>query len=370
MFRKGKMTPREKQILEMIRENPVVSQNELARRLDITRASVGVHISNLTKKGYLLGKGYIVSESHPITVIGGANMDIHAMPKSSMVMHDSNPGNISMALGGVARNISENLALLGMDVRLVSAVGEDAFGERIIRNALVRNINIKDIIQSKTGSTSIYSYVNDLDGDLLVAVSDMEILNNLDVNFFKNRLPKIDNSKITVIEANLPQDSISYLCKNLRKTKIVADTVSTTKARKLIPVLANIYLLKPNLLEAEVILGHQIKTKTEIIEAGDEFLERGVEKIIITLGKDGIYYADEVHSYFLKPRVDKVVNTNGSGDAFLASLVFALHEGYDTKRMLDFALSGAALTSMSEETINPEISLERVEEMERRTQVV
>jgi pseudouridine kinase len=363
------MTPREKEILDMIRENPLVSQNELARRLDITRASVGVHISNLTKKGYLIGKGYIVNESHPITVIGGANMDLHAMPHNNVVMHDSNPGTITMALGGVARNISENLALLGLDVRLVSAIGEDSFGERIIRNALQRGINIKDIIQSNRGSTSTYSYVNSLDGDLLVAVSDMQILEMIDEKFLKKRLPKIDNSNITVIDANLPQNSITYLCNSLQKTRIVADTVSTSKALKLRPVLSDIYLLKPNLLEAEVLLERSIGSKKEIIEAGDEFLEKGVNKIIISLGKEGIYYADEIHSYFLKPRVDKVVNTNGSGDAFLAAIVYALDADFDTKRMLDFALSSAAVASMSEETIHPDMSILRVLEMERRTQI-
>lgn len=363
------MTPREKEILDMIRENPLVSQNELARRLDITRASIGVHISNLTKKGYLIGKGYIVNESHPITVIGGANMDVQAMPHKSLVMHDSNPGTITMSLGGVARNISENLALLGLDVRLVSAIGEDVFGERIVRNALHRGINIKDIIQSKMGSTSTYSYVNGLSGDMLVAVSDMEILEMLDETFLRNRLPKIDNSNITVIDANLPQNSISYLCNNLKKTKIVADAVSTSKAPKLRPMLSKIFLLKPNLLEAEVLLERSIGSKKEIIEAGDEFLEKGVKKIIISLGKEGIYYADEIHSYFLKPRVDEIVNTNGAGDAFLAALVYALDVDFDTKRMLDFALSSAALASMSEETIHPDMSLERVLELERRTQV-
>ena len=53
------MTQREAQILQWIQENPLISQQELADRAGITRSSVAVHISNLMKKGYIDGKGYI-----------------------------------------------------------------------------------------------------------------------------------------------------------------------------------------------------------------------------------------------------------------------------------------------------------------------
>ena len=55
------MTNREQEILELIRKNPMISQKELADSLGITRSSVAVHISNLLKKGYVVGKGYIVT---------------------------------------------------------------------------------------------------------------------------------------------------------------------------------------------------------------------------------------------------------------------------------------------------------------------
>ena len=51
------MTQREQQILEWIRQDPMISQEDLAQRAGITRSSVGVHISNLMKKGCILGEG-------------------------------------------------------------------------------------------------------------------------------------------------------------------------------------------------------------------------------------------------------------------------------------------------------------------------
>ena len=48
------MTQRERQLLEWIRENPMISQQELADKAGITRSSVAVHISNLIKKGCII----------------------------------------------------------------------------------------------------------------------------------------------------------------------------------------------------------------------------------------------------------------------------------------------------------------------------
>ena len=64
------MTNREQEILEILRQNPLISQNDLADQLGITRSSIGVHITNLMKKGYILGKGYIVREDAYVCASG------------------------------------------------------------------------------------------------------------------------------------------------------------------------------------------------------------------------------------------------------------------------------------------------------------
>ena len=51
------LTDTESALLALIRETPLATPEELARRLGSTRASVNVHVSNLVKKGALLGRG-------------------------------------------------------------------------------------------------------------------------------------------------------------------------------------------------------------------------------------------------------------------------------------------------------------------------
>ena len=73
------MTQRERQILNWIEADPMISQQELADRAGITRSSVAVHISNLMKKGCIAGKGYIVT-TQPLRHGGGRHEHGHRRP--------------------------------------------------------------------------------------------------------------------------------------------------------------------------------------------------------------------------------------------------------------------------------------------------
>ena len=119
------MTLRERQILNWIEENPMISQEELARKAGITRSSVAVHISNLMKKGHITGRGYVLSGAAYVAVVGGVNIDIGGRPLQPLIERDSNPGKVLISLGGVGRNIAHNMSLLGLNVRFLTAFGND-----------------------------------------------------------------------------------------------------------------------------------------------------------------------------------------------------------------------------------------------------
>ena len=107
----GSVTLRERQILNWIEENPMITQEELARKAGITRSSVAVHISNLMKKGHIAGRGYVLSGSAYVAVVGGVNIDIGGQPFRPLIPQDSNPGRVSVSLGGVGRNIAHKQSM-------------------------------------------------------------------------------------------------------------------------------------------------------------------------------------------------------------------------------------------------------------------
>ena len=125
------MTQRERQILQWIEQDPMIPQEALAEKAGITRSSVAVHISNLIKKGYIIGKGYVLRSGTYAAVVGGVNMDIGGQSDGPLVPGDSNPGRVRISLGGVGRNIAHNMALLGLDVRFLTAFGDDLYAQRM-----------------------------------------------------------------------------------------------------------------------------------------------------------------------------------------------------------------------------------------------
>ena len=101
------MTERERQIMDLLRQDPMLSQGELAKALGITRSSVGVHLTNLSKKGHILGKGYVLRDQEEpyIAGVGAANIDLMGRSRAPIVMEDSNPGS-SVCRWGVLPTIS------------------------------------------------------------------------------------------------------------------------------------------------------------------------------------------------------------------------------------------------------------------------
>ena len=330
------MTQRERQILNWIEADPMISQQELAERAGITRSSVAVHISNLMKKGCIAGKGYIVTRSPYVTVVGGMNMDIGGWPGEELVAQDSNPGRVRMSPGGVGRNIAHNMSLMGLDVRLLTAFGDDVYAQKLA--AVCGELGI-DISQSPVipgGHTSTYLFINDQQGDMQLAVSDMD-------------------SQVVVIDTNLPAESIAWLADNCH-APIFADPVSTVKAEKLRPVLGKLHTLKPNRLEAELLSGVPITGTDSLHRAAQTLLETGLHRVFISLGADGVYAADQSGSVTLPAPKAEMVSTTGCGDSFMAALTWAYLQGSDLERSARAGLAASSLTMESAETIHPSMS--------------
>ena len=346
------MTQRERQILQLIEQNPMVSQQELADQLQITRSSVAVHISNLLKKGYIAGKGYVLRTGSYAVVIGGVNVDIGGRSFAPLVAADSNPGTVNMSLGGVGRNIAHNLALLGTDVRLLSACGDDAYGQQVAASCSQIGIDASHMLRLPEYRTSTYLFIAGPDGDMSMALSDMAICDRIDPTYLASNLAILHNAQVVVADTNIPQESLIYLAENCQ-VPLFCDPVSTTKAEKLRPILHKIHTLKPNRLEAELLSGVKIRKKEDVEKAAQKLLDMGVHRLFISMGADGVYAATESQRLWLKNLPGNMVNTTGCGDAFMAALVWAYLEGTDLKNTALAGLAAASIAMESAQTINP-----------------
>ena len=349
------MTQRERQILQLIESDPMISQQELADRLDITRSSVAVHISNLLKKGYIAGKGYVLRTGSYAVVVGGVNVDIGGRSFKPLVDGDSNPGRVSISLGGVGRNIAHNLALMGTDVRLLTAFGDDAHGQRIAASCAQLGIDASHALRLSDASTSTYLYIADDRGEMSVALSDMEVCSRITPAYLAANLSTLQNAQVIVADTNIPQESLVYLAENCR-CPLFCDPVSTVKAKKLLPILDKIHTLKPNRLEAELLSGVTIRSKQDVAAAARALLNKGVHRVFLSMGADGVFAATEHETLWLNNLPGTMVNTTGCGDAFMAALVWAYLEGTDLRHTALAGLAAGAIAMEASETINPAMS--------------
>ncbi|WP_295762791.1 PfkB family carbohydrate kinase [uncultured Oscillibacter sp.] len=349
------MTKRERQLLNWIEENPLISQKELADKAGITRSSVAVHISNLMKKGYITGKGYIVQTAPYVTVVGGVNVDIGGRPSAALVARDSNPGAVLSSLGGVGRNIAHNMALLGLDVRLVTAFGDDLNAQKLAASCAELGIDISHSPIIPGGRTSTYLFINDERGDMALAVSDMEIYSHLTPQLLSQRRALLDGSQVVVLDTNIPEESIAWLAEEC-SAPLFADPVSTAKAVKLKPVLGRLHTLKPNRLEAELLSGVPITDEASLERAADVLLETGLRRVFLSLGADGVFAADHSGRVHLPCLPAELVNATGCGDAFMAAIAWAYLQGTDLAETARAGLAASSIAMESGETINPQMS--------------
>ena len=354
------MTDREREILEILKKNPMISQQELADLLNISRTSVAVHITNLMKKGHILGKGYILKKENYVTVIGGSNMDIQGFPVNPLVMYDSNPGKVEISLGGVGRNIAENISRLNVNTKLISAIGNDLYGNTILSQCKDLNIDISDCFISDEYATSIYISILNNDKDMQLAISHMDIIEKLDESFIHSKYSSINNSNAIVIDTNLSQDTIEFITRTYSHLPIFVDTVSTAKCKKIENILHRFEGIKLNKYEAEKLSGIKINTIEDAKISSEYFIEKGIRSVFITLGSDGVYCANKHESLHIEGIKINIVNATGAGDAFMAGIIYGFMNNLTLSETAKFSVGASILALSHKNTINPNLSVDLI----------
>lgn len=295
-------------------------------------------------------------------VIGGANIDFVGIPDNKLIWHDKNPGKIKMSLGGVGRNIAENLAKLGVHTKLLALVGDDTYGTFLLENTARSGVDTSLMKQVKNQSSSVYFSLMDTDDDMAIAMSDMAIVDLLTPHIIAEYKDIINNAQLVIIDTNLSEETLAYLLQNFPQTRFLVDTVSVTKTKKIKNLTAGIDTLKPNCLEAELLTGIKINSLEKAYDAIDNLLTQGIKHIFLSLGEKGIVYGDANTKLHIPAFTINVVNAAGAGDAMMASIAYGMINNKPIDELLLFANATAAFALTAEQTIHPDLSVEKIEE--------
>lgn len=354
------LTDREREIVALLRRNPLLGSEAIAATLGTTRAAVNVHLSNLGKKGVILGRGYLLSEEPAVVVVGGANMDVKARSTSSAVPATSNPGTGSMAAGGVGRNIAENLARLGTRTHLVAAIGSDGLGDQVLAATSAAGVHVEHVRRSAR-ATGTYTAVLDADGELVVAVADMAATDELSPEQVNAARDLVGSAALVVLDGNLSTGTLAFALDlaTAAGARVLLEPVSVPKAAglaHLVDAERPLFAITPNRAELAALTDLPTRTDRQVERAARSLHEHGVELVWVRLGAEGSLLSSAAGSTSLAAVPADVADVTGAGDAMLAAFCHALLAGAEPAAAAAYGHAAAALTIASPHTVRPDLT--------------
>jgi pseudouridine kinase len=296
-----------------------------------------------------------------VALIGGANMDIAAHSTDAVVAGDSNPGRIVCCPGGVARNVAENLVRLGLEAQLLSVLGDDVFGQALRQAAAAVGLDLSHCSTIPGQRTATYLSLHGPDGDMGVAVNDMDILEYLTPELLQSHTAVLEGAAVLVVDSNVRSDVLEWIAVYWLDKPLFAEAVSLAKCLKLLPLLGQLHTLKANRLEAQALSGMTIDSLPSATDAARVLHQRGVRNVVISLGGDGVAWCDASGAVGHQSvrRVD-MASATGAGDALLSGLVYGHMQGFPLAMSVTWAMACAELTLSSTLTNSPYLSVAAV----------
>lgn len=247
-----------------------------------------------------------------ICVIGGANVDITATSGHAFQIGDSNPGTVQVSWGGVGRNIAHNLVLLGDDVELITIFGGGLFGPVIEASCRESGMHTSHSEIAHEGTNSFFVSINNVDGELVGGVADMNATEGMTPQWLSARLETINGADAVVADANSSAEALAFLIDNCVRP-LFLDAVSVAKARRIraavrLSVRKAFFALKCNAQEQRELAGLE---------------EAVIQRKYISLGAEGLRVEEEGRVYAFPALPCIVRSVTGGGDALLAGIVHA-----------------------------------------------
>jgi pseudouridine kinase len=304
------------------------------------------------------------STESPALVIGAAGIDIVGSVRGEVRLGGSNPAFIRSTFGGVARNVAENLARFGQPVRLITAVGNDDAGERLLEQASRAGVDVQPALKTEQFPTGVYLAVIDKQGSLHIALDDMRAISAITPEYLSQQGALFEDASVVFLDANLSSQAFRRAVSLARRAgaPICADPTTAVLAKRLRPHLPKLTLITPNVAEAAVLCDRQVDpgNDEQTMEAAKSLVSQGVQIVILTLAEFGVCYATSQTSGKLPAIQTEIVDPIGGGDALTAAVLFGLLNDIPLDDAIRLGVSAATLTLQYPGAVVPDLTLEKL----------
>lgn len=299
-----------------------------------------------------------------VLVIGAAGLDMVGRLRAPLQQAGSNPANIRVSFGGVARNVAENLARLGQPVELITAVGADMLGQQLLAHTAACGVDVKYCLRVENQPTSSYLAVYGVDGEPHTALDDMRVLEAITPTYVRQCKEEIAGAALLFVDANLQPATLKTIFQIAKKAgvPVCADTTSRILAERLEPFLDDLYMLTANRTEVSVINrdAPEVTGRFSAMQAVRQLINRGVEFAFIPLAEFGVCYATSETSGHVPAVRTRIIDPTGAGDALTATILFGLVNDIPIDETVRLGVTAASLILRFPGTVYPQLSLERL----------
>jgi pseudouridine kinase len=297
-----------------------------------------------------------------VLVIGATLLDTKGKPTSGLESGTSNPAEIRHVRGGGARNVAENLARLGAEVLLVSAIGDDLTGRRLLTQTSEAGVNVEHVLTVEDSHTGSYIALLEADGSLTVALDDVRVMENVNAGYLYKNRRLFRDACMVMADGSLSPAALETVTRLSRQYELpfCADPSSVRLANKLRPHLADLHLVVPNEIEAAALAGLNFAGygPDASLDVALELRQIGVEAAVVTMADFGLVYATSAETGHIPARYSLMVDSTGTGDAVTAAIMFGLINDLPAIEAIRLGAAAASLTLQSNDTVVPDLSLD------------
>lgn len=281
-----------------------------------------------------------------IVCLGGAAVDRVYRLAAPAVAGTSNPATVGGSAGGVARNVAELLARLGVPVSLVTAVGDDEGGRRLLADLAAPDVETAGTVTIAGAATAEYAAVTNPDGELVIGVAAMGVLDRLDAALVAANADRLRAAGWVFADCNTAADGLAALVGLRRGSgfRLAVDAVSTPKVTRLPRDLAGVDVLFLNADEARALVGTAETATARPDALAAAVLARGVGSVVLTLGAAGALVASTSATVAVPAAPAVVAEVTGAGDSLIAASLWRLASGEALDAAVRFGSALAALT--------------------------
>ena len=246
--------------------------------------------------------------------------------------------------GGKGSNQAVAAHRAGADVTLVTKVGRDVFGKVALDFYEKEGMDTRYILQDEekeTGAALIMVDEESAQNKIVVISGACGNITPQDVARVK---PLIQKARILLLQHEVNFDA-QYSVIDIAHEAGVQIVLNPAPAAP-IPeeALRKIDIITPNETEAQALTGVTIESEADAQKAASVFHQKGVKRVVITLGGMGAFASDGQRSLLIPRLSVNAVDTTGAGDAFNGGFVMALDEGKDLFTALRYGNVTGALS--------------------------